>query len=564
MKKISVCLFVVILLFTGCGKNAANRDTVKTSFDKSVLKTKKYIENRILEKTKLHEEVVQDKTFFANTNTFLYTDKNFDNKNAKKIPAKSAIHIANPVFEQKDAISIGGDKDNPYSSYKITLNRLSALKKKKNILELRLPSLEGKSLFEFSVYHSNLIKVDSEFKTKTKKLEFLEELIKNGKERKLKYYRVDSIDGKKISGFVKRTQVLKDLSSFITTTYKDVTYKEIPKHIYENNPPVKVKGIYVKLPILENEKEVDKLIKLANETEINAFVIDVKDDNGYMLFKTKVGEKYMPEINAKAVFDTPKNLIEKLKKNKIYAIARVVCFKDASYATRYKERALSYKNSGKLFTLENQIWASAFDKNLWEYNIGIGEEAIDAGFNEVQFDYVRFPATSKAEDKNIDFKNKENISKVLAIHRFLKLARERISAKEAYVTADVFGWMTTAIDDQNIGQHWESLVNVVDYAAPMLYPSHYGKGNYGLSVPDAQPYKCIDAAIKDAINRNKNLRSVAKLRPWIQDFTADWVPGHINYGVREIKAQIKALKDNGIDEYMVWNAKAKYTKDAYK
>ncbi len=127
------------------------------------------------------------------------------------------------------------------------------------------------------------------------------------------------------------------------------------------------------------------------------------------------------------------------------------------------------------------------------------------------------------------------------------------------MSADVFGWVASAQNDVGIGQHWEALTNVVDIMCPMMYPSHYGPGNYGLSVPDAFPYETIDRGIKDALERDAHVDTPAKLRPWIQDFTARWVKGHIKYGPAEVEAQIRALEDNGINEYLLWNAGNYYT-----
>jgi len=146
----------------------------------------------------------------------------------------------------------------------------------------------------------------------------------------------------------------------------------------------------------------------------------------------------------------------------------------------------------------------------------------------------------------------------------LKYANERLKETNVVISADVFGWAASATDDVGIGQHWEAVSNVVDVVSPMMYPSHYGPGNFGLSVPDAFPYETIERSIIAALNRNANLETPGKLRPWIQDFTATWVEGHIRYGSKEVRAQIDALKANGIDEYLVWNAGNYYSKGTFK
>jgi hypothetical protein len=304
-------------------------------------------------------------------------------------------------------------------------------------------------------------------------------------------------------------------------------------------------------------------MRIAKETTINTFVIDVKDDKGNLLFYTKAAETHLPNANNTVAIKDMPAFMAKLKEANIYTVARIVTFKSEKYANAYPERALHYADSGALYSDRDKIkWASAYDRQLWEYNIGIAEEAAAAGFNEIQFDYIRFPATSAKLDKNLNFHNELGESKVEVIQNFLLYAKERLADDHVYITADVFGWVATAIGDENIGQHWEAMTNVVDYMAPMMYPSHYGPNNFGLAVPDAQPYKLIDASIKDAIERNANVETPAKLRPWIQDFTAKWVKGYIPYRTAEVKAQIQALEDNGIHEFMLWNASNNYTESA--
>ncbi|MDO4772281.1 MAG: putative glycoside hydrolase [Bacillota bacterium] len=377
-------------------------------------------------------------------------------------------------------------------------------------------------------------------------------------------YRVISMDGEKTDKYVKSSHVFKDRFDFIYYPEEGVSYEPFPKKEYASNPPIKVRGVYVTASSAMNGAgNLDYLIELARTTDINTFVIDVKDDNGRLLFTSKAAEKYMPQMNETAAIKDIEAFIKRLKDENIYLIARIVTFKSPEYAKAYPEKAIVYKSSREVYMSGDGLkWASPYDRDLWEYNIMIAEEAAELGFNEIQFDYVRFPDVTAATNENLDFQNHKNESKTVAIHGFLEEAYKRLSAKEVYVTADFFGYVATALNDQFIGQHWESVCNVVDYSAPMVYPSHYGPGNFGLAVPDARPYECIDGAMKDAIDRNKNLYTPAKLRPWIQDFTAPWIPGYIPYGKAEVMAQIQALKDNGIDEYMLWNAGNKYTAEA--
>jgi hypothetical protein len=370
----------------------------------------------------------------------------------------------------------------------------------------------------------------------------------------------------KETGYVKISKLNEDTLDFILRKYTGIDYEmEIPLNDYENNERVKAKGIYLTLSTVTSESKLDNLIKMANQTDINAFVIDVKNDAGTLLFKSDIAEKYNSNANNHFYTKDVDSIIKKLKDNNIYAIARIVTFKSPQYAIANPDKAITYIGTSKVYKNGNGVaWASAYDRELWDYNIGIAKEAIDHGFNEIQFDYVRFPALGSSLRNRLDLKNKLDENRSEAIHKFLVKAYNEISKKEAYLSADIFGWAASSISDEGIGQHWESLVSTIDYSCPMMYPSHYGSGIFGLNVPDANPYKTIYESATDAIERNKNLKNAATLRPWIQDFTAGWVKGHINYGVNEVRAQIDALSDVGIDEYILWSPGNNYTWEALK
>lgn len=365
-------------------------------------------------------------------------------------------------------------------------------------------------------------------------------------------------------GWVKMSALTDNRTDLMARSYDNVDYTPQEKvKSYASNPKVEVKGIYV--TGYKAGGSIDALIELTKRTEINTFVIDVKDDNGNMLFFSETAEKYVSSANKHPYVDDPAAFVQKLKDNDIYVIARIVTFKSPRYSKQHPERSIVYKGSNTLFRSRDGIsWASPYDRDLWDYNIGVALEAAHYGFDEIQFDYVRFPDTGSKKDKSLDFRNNLGENKTEAIQGFLKLAYKTLSAEEVYVAADVFGWTATAIGDVGIGQHWEAMTNVVDYMCPMVYPSHYGQGNFGLSVPDAFPYETIDRSMKDAIARNNNVETPAHLRPWIQDFSAPWVKGHIAYGAREVGLQIQALKDNGINEYILWNPLNRYSENALK
>lgn len=369
---------------------------------------------------------------------------------------------------------------------------------------------------------------------------------------------------KEPKGWISAEFTVKDRMELLDESLKNLDLSPQNKTFeYASNPRVEVKGIYLTLYSASGER-LDKLIEMTKRTEINTFVIDVKDDNGNMLFATEAAEKFNPSANAKAPIKDVKAFMQKLKDNNIYTIARIVSFKDPSYAKQHPEKAIVYKNSGKPFTnSDGLIWVSAHDRELWEYNLAVSKEAAAAGFNEIQFDYVRFPASNGGKlDKELDYRNEKNESKPETIQNFLKYAREQLAPMETYISADIYGLVGSVSDDMALGQYWEAVSNVVDYVSPMMYPSHYANGTYGLSVPDAFPYETIYHSTKDSVSRNKNIETPATIRPWIQDFTASWVKGNIKYGAREVELQIKALNENGVKEYLLWNAGNRYSEDA--
>lgn len=361
------------------------------------------------------------------------------------------------------------------------------------------------------------------------------------------------------------TKNKEDLSNSSAYNYlnfdKSLDFEPVDKvKEYENNPRVEAKGVFLTRTSGQSTKKVDELIALANRTNINTFVIDIKDDDGKMLFESKTAEEIVPEANSHARdIEYAKELIKKLKENDIYVIGRVVSFKDPQYARTHPNTIIRYK-SGEPFINSKVKWTTPYNRDLWKYIIGVSKEAAELGFNEIQFDYVRFPASNGGKlDKHLDYQNKLNESKALAIQNFLKEARKELSPMGVYISADVFGLVPSVRDDMGIGQHWEAISNYVDIISPMIYPSHYARGTYGVPIPDANPYKTVYECTLDSVERNENIKTPAVVRPWIQDFTATWVKGYINYGPKELEAQIKALEDAGVNEYLLWNAGNNYT-----
>ena len=361
-------------------------------------------------------------------------------------------------------------------------------------------------------------------------------------------------------GWIAAEYTVKDRSELLSEDLRKLDFSPQDKtYEYSENPRVEARGIYLTKYSASNDR-LDKLIEMTKRTKINTFVIDVKDDKGHMLFSTEAAEKYSPEANKYATVKDIGALMKKLKENNIYTVARIVSFKDPTYTKQHPDRAIIYRDSGKPFTnSDGLIWASAYDKVLWEYNLEVSKEAAEAGFNEIQFDYVRFPASDGGKlDKSLDYRNTAEESKPQVIQDYLIYARKQLTPFNVYISADVYGLVGSVADDMSLGQYWEAVSNAVDYICPMMYPSHYANGTYGLSVPDAYPYETVFHSTKDSVARNKNIETPGTIRPWIQAFTAPWVRGYIKYSDKQIEDQIRALEDNGIKEYLLWNAGNSY------
>jgi hypothetical protein len=325
---------------------------------------------------------------------------------------------------------------------------------------------------------------------------------------------------------------------------------------------VKVKGIYVSGWIAGSSK-MEKLMKIADQTDINSMVIDVKNDSGEITYDSNVSLVNDFQSDRRKMIPNMRYLIKKLKDKNIYTIARIVVFKDPYFAGKNPQLAMHYK-SGKLWRDKRGVlWVDPYQKKVWDYNVDIAKEAVDMGFDEIQFDYVRFPENGKKIDQEVQFYQAGGISKSQIISDFLTAATRELRKKGAHVSADVFGLTTSTSDDMGIGQDWNQITQVVDYISPMVYPSHYSSGMYGITHPDLEPYQIVKKALEDGKEKNLKLTKAKKpaavIRPWIQSFTARWIHPHQTYNHAEIKLQIKAAHEQGIDEYLLWNPKCEYT-----
>lgn len=329
---------------------------------------------------------------------------------------------------------------------------------------------------------------------------------------------------------------------------------------------IKVKGIYMTGNTVGNTDRFNKLIELVKTTELNAVVIDVKDDEGLMTYSSELPDVQFTGANNRVRIKDINAVMKVLEENDIYAIARIVTFKDRKAGDKYANLAVKNTSGGIWRDRHGMSWLNPYNRDSWAYIVNIAEEAAAKGFDEIQFDYVRFPTDGNTKIINYGA-SAAGKSKAEAIAEFLAYARDRLSKKGVVVSADVFGLVTTATDDMRIGQHLESIAKSVDVICPMVYPSHYGKGSYGVAEPDFEPYKIVNRSMsvaQDRLDAMKDVKHKAVLRPWLQDFTATYLPRYKKYGPSEVRAQIDATYDSGAQEWLLWNAGNKFTSGALK
>lgn len=336
----------------------------------------------------------------------------------------------------------------------------------------------------------------------------------------------------------------------------DADYFPREKPKFEKNiMPDEIRAYYITSTALKN---IDSYIALAKESNINAFVIDIKD-SGRPGYKSPIMKKYSPTNYEKAEhsLETYKALVKKAKDAGFYVIGRITVFKDYYYALDHSEHSILDVRTNKPFEHNNSYWPSAFSREVWEFNVALAKESIkEMGFNEIQFDYIRFPDRTNSYEKSgvMNLRNEYNESKVQAIQGFLFYATDEIHKENVYVSADVFGESAYTYVTA-YGQYWPAISNVVDVISAMPYPDHFNKYDFGFKeVVWTIPYQLLTKWGSYAQERQSEIDTPAIARTWIQAYNAIYTP-KIEYGVKEVNDQIKALKETGLTGgYMTWNS----------
>lgn len=372
-------------------------------------------------------------------------------------------------------------------------------------------------------------------------------------------------------------------------------HNEVTMSVSEKIEPIKrtppfVKAVYMTGWSAGNGAgKLDKIIDLIDKTEINAVVIDVKDSTGVISFKTgnvlfeNLGteQNKIPDI---------KNLIQRLREKNIYAIGRIAVFEDPELASKKPELALKNKITGKIWRNSNGIaWVDPASKEVWEYNISLAKEAIAVGFDEINFDYIRFPSDGNISNIKYPFWDGKN-EKYDVIRSFFEYLNKELKASGVFLSADLFGQTLWQNDGLNIGQRLADAAPYFDIISPMIYPSHFPEGFFGFQNPAEHPYEII---FQSLINAQKTLMTSSeepieklesgkvqgvlfepvddvvlngfKIRPWLQDFDMG-----ANYNEKMIRLQKKAVQDvaekigeEGAFGWSFWNAANNYTEKAF-
>ncbi|MBT2711034.1 putative glycoside hydrolase [Bacillus sp. ISL-47] len=350
--------------------------------------------------------------------------------------------------------------------------------------------------------------------------------------------------------------------------------KELPEKVsrfqfdsgYVFQYPDAVRGVYVTGHSAGGER-FNKLLSLMDKTELNAMVIDIKDDWGNLTYIPEENSPYSG-IGKPYIKDT-KKILKTMEEKQVYPIARVVVFKDSVLANKKPE--LTFKEGNKVWKNgRGESFVNPFLKEVWDYNVGIAIEAAKMGFQEIQFDYVRFPEGFEHRDTSLSYGlgeykdlEMENVQKrVKAVTDFVAYAKEQLEPYGVKVSVDIFGYTATLPEAPGIGQNFTKISEHVDVISSMIYPSHW-TSYFGIAKPDLEPYKLVAEYAKLEKKKLSELEKPPISRPWLQDFTASYLGSgnYKNYGKAEVEAQIKALNEQGINEFLLWNAGNTYTQN---
>ena len=307
-----------------------------------------------------------------------------------------------------------------------------------------------------------------------------------------------------------------------------------------------IKGIYLNSYDFLNLEKMKSIKSILNETVVNTLVIDVKTDHGHLMYDSDVIESY--ELNNEREKYNSESLKELKVNNNIYLIGRVVAFQDPLFAKRYIESSVYDSKTKSIFSMNGQYFLDPGNKKSRDYVLNVAIEACRLGFDEIQFDYIRYPDSN---NRNLVYGDESNFkNRTRNINSFLLEATNILHGEGCLVSADIFGYVLQTKSDNGIGQHLETIVQSVDFVSPMVYPSHYSNGSFGYKYPNEHPYEVVSESLNDGLERGVSSK---QLRPYLQGF---W------HSIEEVKLNIKAAEDKNLD-WIIWNNSSMYDENYF-
>lgn len=324
-------------------------------------------------------------------------------------------------------------------------------------------------------------------------------------------------------------------------------YKPQPKVRYKDNPlKSNINSLHVSLSNLKNHKET--YLNLKEKTGINSLTIELKGDGGNIFYDSDVPKDYLkhPEqALSGSVMDKAelKALIKECQDAGYYVIARSVTFKDSIFAEQNKKESI-VDHKGNFITINDEYWPSAYSRKAWMYNVDICKEIAQLGVNEIQFDYCRFPDGTASQKDTLNLRNKYKESKASAIQGFLTYAKDELQPYHVYVAADIFAWPVVVQDDQDIGQFFPAMANVVDVVSPMPYTDLFEPGSMEIADPSKAPKKTLYKFSETTRRQMEEIGTHAQYRTWIQAYAP--------FTAKDIKKEIQGINQAGFEGYLIW------------
>lgn len=335
---------------------------------------------------------------------------------------------------------------------------------------------------------------------------------------------------------------------------EEITVSKEIQPLLHQNMPTELRGIYISGWTAGNTKSMDRVFSTIEKGNLNAVVIDIKDASGRLTYQPL--DPWLVEMGVGTnKISNLADLIKRLHDKNIFVIGRLTVFQDPYFARKYPDQAFKDKRTGVIWNDYKGIsWLKPDSLFVWDYTVSIAKDAYAQGFDEINLDYVRFPSDGPLS--SLDIAENTTLYRSETMQSFFEYMDQRIRNEGIILSADLFGLTMSATGDIGIGQNLEMIAPYVDYIAPMVYPSHFGIGTYGIESPSHYPYEIIYRSISDGISKLEKIGiPKEKIRPWIQDFNLLGV----TYDYEKVHAQIKALNDIGLYSWLVWDPKNTYT-----